>query len=123
MKYNISLSEDGTFIRIRVFEAITGDMEKEFAENAIKDATQRGLNKFLVDVRGVQNLASTLDQYLFGYDDMNRLGLDKESRIAILVDENDRSHNFIETVFVNAGYDCRIFTEKTVASKWLVEET
>jgi len=122
MKYEISTSEDGAFIRIRVLEAITGEIEKEFAGNAIKDARQRKLNKFLVDVRGVQNLASALEQYLFGYDDMGRLGLDRESRIAILADANDTSHNFIETVFVNAGYQCCIFIDETAASQWLAEE-
>ena len=32
MKYSISVSEDGTYVAIRVFEAINGDTEKEFAK-------------------------------------------------------------------------------------------
>ncbi|MFC1812895.1 hypothetical protein ACFL03_09395 [Thermodesulfobacteriota bacterium] len=121
MRYKISLSENGTYVRIRVFEAITGEIEKEFAEIAIKDAKQRKISKFLVDVRGTLNIASSLEQYLFGYEDMNQFGLDRGSRIAVLADANDKSHNFIETIFVNAGYHCRIFTDEDAASKWLGE--
>jgi hypothetical protein len=121
MKYKISLSEDGTYVRIRFFEAITGEMEKKVAENAIKDAKQREINKFLVDVRGPPNIASSLEQYFFGYKDMNQFGLDRGSRIAVLADANDKSHDFIETVFVNAGYVCRIFPDEDAAFKWLGE--
>lgn len=121
MKYKISLSEDGTYIRIRVIEAITGEVEKDFAENAIKEAKQHKISRFLVDVRGILNIASSLEQYLLGYEDMKQFGLDRGSRIAVIADANDKSHKFIETVFVNAGYRCRIFPDEDIALKWLGE--
>ena len=121
MNYKISLSEDGTHIRIRVFEAITAEMEREFSKRAIKDAKQMKTNKFLVDVRGTPNISGSLEKYLFGYRDMHQFGLDRSSRIAILADENDKSHDFIETVFVNAGYLCRIFSDEDAALKWFRE--
>ena len=103
MKYKISLSKDKAYVRIRVFEAFNGKTEKEFAENAIKDAKQHKINKFLVDVRGTPNIASSLEKYLLAYVDMDQFGLYRGSRIAILADENDESHNLVETVFINAG--------------------
>jgi len=119
MKYKISLSDDRTYVRIRVLRAITGKMEREFAENAIQDAKQRKIRKFLVDVRGTPNIASSFEHYSLAYEDMNKFGLDKDSRIAVLADANDKSHDFIETVFVNAGYHCHIFSEEDTALKWL----
>jgi hypothetical protein len=121
MKYKIAISKDGTYIRIRVFEAITGEMERNFAQNAIKDARRWKTNKFLVDVRGTLNITSSLEKYLFGYKDMNQFGLDRVSGIAVLADANDKSHDFIETVFLNAGYQCRIFPNEEAALKWLGE--
>lgn len=121
MKYKISLSEDGTYIRIRVFEVVTGDMEREFAEKAIKEAKQLGINNYLVDVRGTQNIAAIFEQFLFAYKDMDRFALEKSSRIAILADIGDNSHGLVETVFQNAGYNCRIFSDEDSALKWLGE--
>jgi hypothetical protein len=119
MNYKISLSEDETYIRIRVLEAITGEMEREFAERAIKDAKQWSTKLFLVDVRGTPNISGSLEKYLLGYKDMHQFGLDRSSKIAILADKIDKSHDFIETVFVNAGYLCRIFSNEDDALKWL----
>ena len=121
MAYIISVSEDGTYVRIRVLGAITGDAEKEFAEKAIKEAKQHGIKKFLVDVGGTQNIAAIFEQFLFAYKDMNHLALEKSSRIAILADPGDRSHDLIETVLRNAGYDCRLFSDEDSALKWLGE--
>ncbi len=120
MKYDITLSEDSKFIRIRVFEAINGEMEKEFAGKAISEAKQRNINQFLVDVRGAPNVASSFQQYLFGYENMDELGLDRNSKIAVLTDEGDRTHDFIETVFMNAGYSCRLFRKEKAALEWLL---
>jgi hypothetical protein len=121
MKYKMSLSKNGTFLEIRVLEAVTGNLEREFAERAIKDAKQKKMSNFLVDVRGIPNKASSVEQYFFGHKEVNQLGLDRGSRIAILANEDDKSHNFIETVFVNAGYRCRIFQDEDSAVKWLGE--
>lgn len=120
MKYEISLAEDSKFIRIRVFEAINGEMEREFAGKAITEAKQRNIRQFLVDVRGTTNVASSFQQYLFGYKDMEELGLPRNSKIAVLTDENDRTHDFVETVFINAGYNCHLFREEKAAIEWLV---
>ena len=121
MKYKVSFSENGKYVRIRALEAITGEIEKRFAEIAITEARKRKVREFLVDVRGTPNIASSLEQYLFGYEDMDRFGLDRGSRIAVLADANDKSHDFIETVLVNAGYHCCLFTDDDAASDWLGE--
>ncbi len=120
MKYEISLSEDNTFIRIRVFETINGEIEREFAGKAITEAKQRNIRQFLVDVRGTTNVASSFQHYLFGYEDMEKLGLALNSKIAVLADESDRTHDFIETIFINAGHRCRLFRVEKVALEWLL---
>jgi hypothetical protein len=96
-------------------------MEKEFAEKAISIAKQHNMSKFLVDVRGTQNVASTLEQYIFGYQNMLQFGLPKDSDISILANADNESHSFIETLLINAGYHCRLFRDEEAALEWLRE--
>ncbi len=121
MRYNISLSDDGTYLRVQALEAITGELAREFAKKAIEEAKQQRVNKFLVDVRGASNVSGTMEQYDFGYKDMALLGLDRLSKIAILANSGDQSHNFIATSLSNAGYRCSLFADEALALKWLLE--
>lgn len=120
MSFEISISDDGSYIRVKVFENINGALEKDFAEKAIKEAKIRSINRFLVDVRGTKNIATTVDQYLFGHEDLRSFALDSFSSIVILVDEGDESHNFIETVLKNAGFMTYLTTDEGEALKWLI---
>ena len=43
-----------------------------------------------------------------------------DTKIAVLVSPGDRSHDFIETLFKNAGYICTFFENRTSAMKWLI---
>jgi hypothetical protein len=50
---------------------------------------------------------------------MGELNLDRAARVAILVRPDDISHNFVETVSRNAGYNVRVFRERKAAIDWL----
>lgn len=41
--------------------------------------------------------------------DLEDLGLESSSKVAILASADDKSHDLIETVLLNAGYTCRLF--------------
>jgi hypothetical protein len=62
-----------------------------------------------------------LNQGLSYYEAMRAAGspLDRRSRIAIIVAEQDLSHDFIEIVFCNAGYVCEKFPDEDSALEWL----
>ena len=62
MKYEISLSKDKKYIRIRAFETIDGDMEKQLSEKAIIEGKKHSVWRFLVDARGTRNIATTYEQ-------------------------------------------------------------
>ena len=118
MNFETTLSRDGTYVIVRVKEDISAEMEREFAEQAIRLAKKHNIKRFLVDVRGIPNVAGSLDNYLFAYEDITRFGLDATSRIAVLASPDDRSHDFIETVLRNAGYNCRMFSAEKNALEW-----
>jgi len=119
MKYEIAFSADAGFVRITVHESITADLERDFVKEAIAAAKQNGVSRYLVDVREASNVASTVDQYRLAYEDTTRFGLDSTSKIAVLVRQADHSHDFIETVFRNAGHNCQLFVDEDDASDWL----
>ena len=119
MDYQIEPSKENGFVKIKVYKSITADLEKFFAKEAIDVACRNRLLNYYVDVRGVPNVANTLDQYRLAYENMNNFGLDGKSKIAVVHSQNDHSHDFIETVFRNAGYNCKLFTNEGEAYDWL----
>ena len=119
MDYDLTVSDDGTYLEIRVFRPITGEMARRFAGDAIKEGHKRDIRRFLVDARGNRNVSSVIEQYRLGNEDMAQFELHRLSKIAVVVDEGDTSHDFVETVFRNAGYACSMFSDKFAALGWL----
>ena len=77
-------------------------------------------NRFLLDLVDARNIDSTTDQYDFVHTDMAQSPqVDKYARIAALVSPDDHSHDFIETVIRNAGFNLRVFREREAALAFL----
>lgn len=121
MEFDVTFSADEGFVRIKLNESITADLGRKFSEEAIAIAKRNGVSRYFADVRGVANVAEVLEQYRLAYEEMKSLGLDSSSRIAVCVTEGDSSHDFIETVFSNAGYSFRLFVDEEDALRWLME--
>ncbi|MET0068682.1 MAG: hypothetical protein ABW096_01480 [Candidatus Thiodiazotropha sp.] len=98
---------------------MTSELGRRCGEDAVRLGERNGINCFLFDLRGSPNIQSTLPNYQFAYHDMKEFGFPKDSRSALLTDPDDRSHDFMETVFKNAGYSIRIFTDLEHALAWL----
>lgn len=119
MEYQVLLSDDATYIIVRVLGVITEDKEKAFAADAIRKGKLNNIDKYLVDVRGAPSVVGSLKQYFFGSEEVDQFGLGKKSKIAIIADKDDESHHFIETGLLSAGHACRLFGKETEALKWL----
>jgi hypothetical protein len=121
MKYNVEVSADGKRVEVKVCTSVTADLERSLAEEAVTLAKSRDIWQYFVDVSGVPNFAAPFDQYRLAYQDMARLGLGRRSRFAVVHSPGDQSHDFIETVMRNAGYQCRLFEDRLSALNWLSE--
>lgn len=119
MKYEISLSDDGSYLHIRLFQSITAELERIFAEEAINAARGKGILRYFADVRGIKNVADPAEKYVLANEEMKHFGLDPASRVAVLISPGDHSHDFIETVFRNAGFNFRLFKDEGEALDWL----
>ena len=121
MDYEISLASTGKYIVCRVIGPMTVDIARQFAKDMDQLSRERNIKRFLTDVRNAPNVSDVFQNYTFANKDMADLNLQRDVRAAVLVDPNDKSHDFIETVTQNAGYVVRVFDDENAAILWLDE--
>jgi hypothetical protein len=121
MKFKVSLADSGKYAICKVFEPVTTVFALEFGKATVNFSHAHGLNRQLYDCRLVRNIDSVYHNYDFAYKDMVKLELEHDNRAAILVDVTDRSHDFIQIVSRNAGYNVKVFVDEDKAIAWLEE--
>ena len=119
MNYKISIPSSGQYVLCKVHEVVTVELSRQFIIDTHRLGCERNIMRFLFDVRGHQNIEEPHKIYKFTHEDMGVLKLDKTARVAILVSPDDRSHDFVETVNLNAGHNIKVFREKKDAISWL----
>ena len=119
MGYTISVSEDGTYLRVQVNEPMTRKLAGRIGQEMNATGAEHNLKCYLYDLRNVPNVESPATNYFFAHEDMPALHLDKSVRSAILASPEDHSHDFAETVLLNAGYTVRLFRDEAAAIAWL----
>lgn len=120
MTTTIRLSDDGTYVELLRRGEISrqGVLKENLEAHSLGRA--RGVRSYLVDHTEARSIDSLVDQYDFAYHDMRETeGLDQGARIAVLIAEGDRSHDFMETVCRNAGFDVQLFTDREAALRFL----
>ena len=122
MDYVITTDPERSIIFVRVLRTINDEVALAFMTDAIRRSHQEECKLHIVDVRGVTNSMSTTTQYDLAYNDAHRLDLPLGSRIGLVTDSDDNSHDFIETLFRNAGYRCQVFHSDQEAIQWLMSE-
>ncbi len=122
MPYAINLSGDGKYIIL----TIKGEINRKIAMPQNLEAHELGRNlgisRYLVDVTEARNTDSILDQHDFAYKDMQEnKGIDRSARVAALISPSDHSHDFIETVAKNSGFNLRLFNDRKKAERFLLD--
>lgn len=123
MSYNITLSEDGQYIISRMTGPVTAELARESSMELHRMCREHNIKRVLTDVRDVPNTLNISQNYEYAYKDMEELGLQRDVRVAILASPDDRSHDFVETVSRNAGYNVRVFHAENAALAWLNKES
>ncbi|MBN1379153.1 MAG: hypothetical protein JXA04_07935 [Gammaproteobacteria bacterium] len=123
MSYTISPSEDGEYIVLKV----NGEIDRVTALRYNLEAHTLGkklkISKYLFDVTEARHKGSAVEDYQFAHSDMSGMKeIDKTARIATLAAPDDHSHDFIETVSRNAGFDMKLFTRLDEAIQFLTDD-
>jgi hypothetical protein len=115
----ITASESGKYVHCRVLVPITAEVAPRLALEVQRFVEQVGIESRLVDVRGVRNISSVSVNYDFGYSILEDQGVARAAKGAVLVSPGDDSHDFIQLVIRNAGFNSRKFTDEAEAIAWL----
>ena len=122
MSYVISASEDNKYIILKYMV----DFKREMTMRSIIEAHVLGeqleINRYLVDLTESRNRASAFTNYEFGYRDLGaQPAFNPAARVALLTAPGDDSHDFLETVMLNAGFDVTMFKDRELAVQHLEE--
>ncbi|MBP1682527.1 MAG: hypothetical protein H6Q27_90 [Ignavibacteriaceae bacterium] len=123
MTKEIKVSDNGKYIIVRVDEDMTRTLAESLGLEAMHLGIKKNLNKFLYDLRNSRNKETINANYIFAKQDLKRLDPNPTNKIGLLTSPNDKSHDFIETVLRNAGYNVKLFIVEEEAIIWLEEET
>lgn len=119
MPYAVTVPAGSGHVLVTVEGPYSRELSIEIALASKEVAAAHGLHRFLWDVRRSRNVETVVANYEFVHRDMPPLDLDRAAHVAILVAPDDHSHDFVETVSINAGYSVRIFRDEQEALCWL----
>lgn len=122
MESNISVSENGQYIILKV----RGDLDRASSIKQIIEAhelgTKLGIQNYLADLTEARSVRSILDDYHLANADTHRdPRIITFARVAMLVSPEDHSHDFLEIAALNAGWRVKLFKEKTKALDYLMK--
>ncbi len=121
MDYSIEVVRGQHFIRVTAKGDLTRENALKMNEEAHQVGKDNGINQYLVDVREARNVESVTNNYKIAYKDMQKEMFDRNAKVAFLTHQDDHSHDFVEMVFRNAGFNVRLFREKEKALAFLSE--
>ena len=122
MDYKISLDVNLSCIFIKVFNAMTSEIGAQCGPEIVRLSEEKHIKRFLFDVREAPNTQSDVQNYNFATEEISDFGFPHDSRTAFLIKPDDTSHDFITTLFLNAGYRVKSFTDEESAISWLTKE-
>lgn len=121
MSYKISIPKSKKYILCSIKKNITADFSRKFMLEAEVLGIEHNILNFLYDSRNCRNVEKVHRTYHYIYKDMKILEFTRAARVAMLVSSDDNSHDFVEVVCRNAGYNVKLFRNKNKAVKWLEE--
>jgi hypothetical protein len=120
MKYTVKPLPEDNLILITIRGEITsGDILQVHAK-LHELARDLGIKRILIDLRKCRNIDSEIHKYGLSYTFLTeRRNADRTSKVAIVVDKDDNSHNFIGALERNAGLRVVLFRDMDEAESYL----
>lgn len=121
-QYELNVTEGRPWIYARVYDPVTKALVLDLLKEIVRESAKSGVSGLLIDVRGAPSLKTTVEDYDIAYYRLQELGFKPHLKSAIVVDPEDKTHDFFETCTMNAGYNLRIFSDPDLAGQWLDSE-
>lgn len=130
--YEIGLSNEKTFIIIRIKKYAERKLDKIFRDDFARLVGRNGIRRFLIDVRDISSEINSLQAYILAQDllqthlfsqGLESILNERLQKQAIVVGQVDDTYGFIATVTRNRGRNARIFVDYDDAVAWIEERT
>ena len=123
MEYNITVSENGKYIILKVI----GDLDRSSSMRELIEAHELGaklsIDRFMADLTEARNIRSILEDYqLANADTHNEPRINVAALVAMLVASDDHSHDFLETAGLNSGWRVKLFRDRQEAIDYLMKD-
>ena len=123
MSYSIFLSDDRKYIVLEITGEITAKAIMQMIIESHAFGAKNQISKYLVDATRARNTSTISENYQFAYGNMKETPeINQNAIVAMLVDPEDHTHDFIETVSRNAGYNAKMFRNREEAITFLTAE-
>lgn len=123
MTYTITASQNNEYIIITVTVDMSRKLAAEIADQALLMGNKWGIGRYLIDLTASKNRESILGSYQSAYEDLAEIPWKKTlTRVALLVDPQDNSHDFNEVVLNNIGMRATLFRDRDEAVQYLLED-
>ena len=121
MDYEISLSDDKSFVIVHVKKPLSPDIALIFTKESAEFASKHNIKNYLIDMRDIEKHTwSVWETYQFAQE-LKKYGRQHLDKVAVLVRPNDKTFSFIETTTVNQGFNTKIFTNLDDTIAWFGE--
>ena len=107
-------------VRASVSGVFSLDNAKAFFNEMLRRAREEGINRILIDARGLTTEMPTIERYEFG-GHMVEQGAHAFKIAFVGTDDQVWHDRFLETVSVNRGLNAKSFTEIDEARDWLAK--
>lgn len=117
---------------IEEFNLVESVFGEEYTLQEVKDstseglviATEKGTNRFLVDLSNMTHSRSILDVYSIG-DMFSSMDIKRGIRQAVILSKKTSAQKntfFYETALRNRGFDVKVFKDRIEAIAWLLQD-
>ena len=122
MDFDLTLAPDGSHAVLTNYKDVTpaSTVERQRAMQAF--AAAHGVSRFLIDTRGKRYTGGTLDLYTFARHTLPDESFDRGWKVVLVTSPDDNSHDFLETVTRNVGYNVMVFKDYDKGMAWLMGE-
>lgn len=119
MAYAIDVSEDRTHITLK-FRGTSGRPEFQGVLDAHALGARLGIRRYLVDLTEAVNPDTAIEDYQLAFSDFPaNAAIDRFATVVALVRPGDHSHDFLVTVFQNAGFHIDLYEDRATALRAL----
>ena len=116
MHFTLTLSSDRKIVVMKIWGNITRKAAMQVTLEAHALGKKLHIRRYLMDVTEAKNTELNIENYGFANEDMqNAEGIDRLATMAILVNPDDHSHDFVVTVSKNAGLNVKLFDDREKA--------